>query len=77
MNKKECLEQQVATRLMTQSEAANYLNTSVGVLNTWRSIGKQKLPFVHWGRSIRYKKEDLDTWIENQTENKPEDKKGL
>lgn len=57
------------SKLMTQGQAANYLNTSVGVLNTWRSTGKQKIPFVRWGRCIRYKREDLDRWIESQSEN--------
>lgn len=57
------------SKLMTQAEAANYLNTSVGVLNTWRSIGKQKILFVRWGRCIRYRKDDLDRWIESQSEN--------
>jgi excisionase family DNA binding protein len=57
------------TKLMSQVEAANYLNTSVGVLNTWRCTGKQKIPHIKWGRKIRYRKEDLDAWIESQSVN--------
>ena len=56
--------------LMTQHEAAQYLGTSVGVLNVWRHLGKQKIPFVRWGRHIRYRKTDLDAWIESNVENK-------
>lgn len=56
--------------LMTQREAAQYLGTSVGVLNVWRHLGKQKIPFVRWGRHIRYRKADLDAWIESNIENK-------
>lgn len=59
----------IKSKLMTQAEAANYLNTSVGVLNSWRSTGKHKIPFVRWGRCIRYKQDDLDRWIESQSEN--------
>lgn len=56
--------------LMTQREAALYLGTSVGVLNVWRHLGKQKIPFVRWGRHIRYRKADLAAWIESNVENK-------
>ncbi len=51
--------------LLTQKEAAKYLGTTVGTLNTWRHYGKDKIPFVRWGNRIRYRKEDLDAWIEN------------
>lgn len=55
--------------LLTQEEAAKYLNTTVGTLNSWRHYGKQKIPFVHWGNRIRYRKSDLDVWISSQIEN--------
>lgn len=54
------------TILMTQKEAAQYLGTTVGTLNTWRHYGKDTIPFVRWGNRIRYRKEDLDTWIQSQ-----------
>lgn len=49
--------------LMTQREAATYLGTTVGTLNSWRHYGKDKIPFVRWGNRIRYRQEDLDVWI--------------
>ena len=49
--------------LMTQQEAAAYLGTTVGTLNSWRHYGKNTIPFVRWGHRIRYRPEDLDTWI--------------
>ena len=52
--------------LFTQKEAAAYLCTTVGTLNTWRHYGKDKIPYVRWGNRIRYRKEDLDAWIEAQ-----------
>lgn len=54
-----------ATRpmLMTQKQAAEFLGTTVGTLNVWRHCGKNTIPFVRWGRQIRYRKEDLDAWI--------------
>ena len=61
-------------KLLTQSEAAVYLGTTVGTLNSWRHYGKQKIPFIRWGNRIRYRQEDLDTWIANHAENKITDK---
>ena len=49
--------------LMTQQEAAEYLGTTVGTLNTWRHHGKHPIPFVRWGNRIKYLKEDLENWI--------------
>lgn len=54
--------------LMTQSEAAAYLGTTVGTLNTWRHYGKNPIPFVRWGNRIKYRKEDLDAWIAERLE---------
>lgn len=51
--------------LLSQKEAAEYLGTTVGTLNTWRHYGKNTIPFVRWGNRIRYRKSDPDTWIEN------------
>lgn len=50
-------------QLMTQKEAAAYLGTTVGTLNTWRHHGRDHIPFIRWGNRIRYRKEDLDEWI--------------
>lgn len=52
--------------LMTQKEAVAYLGTTVGTLNTWRHYGKDKIPYVRWGNRIRYRKADLDAWIQGQ-----------
>ena len=67
------------SQLMNQAEAAKYLGTTVGTLNAWRHYTKkdkhgnprQPIPFVRWGNRIRYRKIDLDLWIESQMENQP------
>lgn len=58
--------------LLSQKEAAEYLGTTVGTLNSWRCVGKNPIPFVRWGNRIRYCKADLDAWISSQTQNKVE-----
>lgn len=60
-----------SSSLMDQKAAAAYLGTTVGSLNTWRATGKHKIPYIIWGRSIRYRKEDLDTWIAEHSKNTP------
>lgn len=55
---------QIEKILLTQADAARYLGTTVGTLNTWRHQGKSKLPEIRWGNRIRYRKSDLDAWIE-------------
>jgi excisionase family DNA binding protein len=54
------------THLLNQREAAKYLGTTVGTLNSWRYQGKLTIPFLQWGNRIRYRQEDLDTWIESK-----------
>ena len=39
------------------------LGTTVGVLNTWRSQGRNPIPFIRWGNRIRYRREDVDRWM--------------
>lgn len=55
--------------LLNQTEAAEYLGTTVGTLNAWRHYGKQKIPYVRWGNRIRYRRADLDAWIRANSEN--------
>lgn len=61
--------EQDTSKLMNQAEAAKYLGTTVGTLNTWRHYGKQKIPYIRWGNRIRYRKADLDTWLKTQAVN--------
>ena len=51
--------------LLNQKEAAEYIGTTVSTLNSLRYYGKNRIPFLRWGNRIRYRKEDLDAWIES------------
>lgn len=51
------------TILLTQKQVAKLLGTTVGVLNTWRSQGRNPIPFIRWGNRIRYRREDVDRWM--------------
>lgn len=61
---------EVESILFSQREAAAYLHTTVKSLNSMRYHGRNTLPYLRWGRRIRYRKADLDAWIESNLENK-------
>lgn len=48
-------------------EAAQYLGLSPGTLPVWRCNGRHAIPFIRVGRAIRYRKSDLDRWLESRT----------
>lgn len=49
--------------LIKTDEAARILGISVHTLIVWRFTGRNNLPFVRLGRSVRYRRSDLDAWI--------------
>lgn len=53
--------------LLSEREAAEYLAISPATLRTWRCIGQPTLPFVRVGGAIRYRRSDLESWVEERT----------
>lgn len=52
--------------LLTETQAADFLNNSVRTLQWWR--GRKAGPaYVLVGRSVRYRRGDLLAWIEQNT----------
>ena len=47
-----------------REEAAKYLGLGVSTLAAWASNGAQDLPYSKMGRMVRYRKEDLDAFME-------------
>ncbi len=52
--------------LLTRAQAAEYLGTTVGTLSTWACTRAVEVPFVKIGRNVRYRRRDLDAWLESQ-----------
>lgn len=48
---------------LTPEEAAEYLGVSVATLSTWRCRLTYPLSYVKVGRSVRYRKVDLDNFL--------------
>jgi hypothetical protein len=52
--------------LLNEVQASGLLNLSVRTLQAWRSAGSGPL-FVRAGRAIRYRRRDLLTWMDDNT----------
>jgi excisionase family DNA binding protein len=59
----------LSSDLLTTEEAAGYLNTSKATLETWRCTKAVNLPFVRLGRAVRYRRSELDRWLQQNTQN--------
>ena len=51
--------------LVTRPEATKYLGLKPGTLEAWASRGTVNLPVIKLGRAVRYRKSDLDRFIES------------
>ncbi len=53
--------------LLTPPEAASYIGVSVDTLSVWRCTGRYNISYLKVGRLVRYRKSDLDAWLEKRT----------
>ena len=53
--------------LLTRQEAAEYLGVKPQTLAVWAVTGRYDLPVVKVGRLVRYRRSDLDKWLESRT----------
>ena len=52
-------------KLMTAKELASYMR--LNPLTVYRKAREGEIPSVRVGRSIRFKKEQIDKWLESQS----------
>lgn len=52
--------------MLTPKQAAKYLGISEGALRLWRSEGKGPRHFKAGEKLWRYRRADLDSWIEER-----------
>lgn len=52
--------------LMSPTQAASYLSVEVATLAVWRCTGRYALPYLKVGRLVRYRKSDLDAFLESR-----------
>lgn len=53
--------------LLNREQAAAYLGIQKQTLAAWATTGRYHLPMVKIGRSVRYKRESLDQFIEDRS----------
>lgn len=56
-----------APELFDTEPAANYLGIKGHTLEVWRTTGRYGLPFVRVGRRVKYRRADLDRFLESRT----------
>jgi len=53
--------------LLDERQAAEVLQVAPGTLSVWRSRGRYNIPFIKVGHLVRYRRADLETWLESRT----------
>ena len=53
--------------LLPPPEAAAYIGVTENTLSVWRCVGRYAIPFIKVGRLVRYRRSDLDAWLESRT----------
>lgn len=51
-------------KLWTTEQAGEFLNIPAATLIKWRSTGANNLPYVKIGHAVRYRRQDLDRWLD-------------
>jgi excisionase family DNA binding protein len=53
--------------LLTRTQAAKYLGVKVETLHNWACTGRYNLSFIKIGRLAKYRKSELDDFIDRRT----------
>lgn len=53
--------------LLTTAQSAVILGLSVRTLAAWRSARRSELPYLKVGGRVRYRRQDVAAWLDNQT----------
>jgi hypothetical protein len=52
--------------LLSETQAAELLQVAPGTLSVWRCTGRYALPFVKIGARVRYRRGDLQAWLDSR-----------
>ena len=50
--------------ILTKKELSNYIKCSVGMID---NLMKEDLPYIKLGRNVKFKKEDIDLYLNLKT----------
>lgn len=51
--------------IMSRKEAADYLGISESTMANWACTKKYHIPYFRVGRKVKYRRQDLDEFMEN------------
>lgn len=54
------------SELLTRPQAADYLGVKPDTLAVWSCTHRYALPYLKVGRAVRYRKADLDAWLDSR-----------
>lgn len=55
------------TPLLTIEEVSEFLRIPVSSLYRWRSAGSDAPPAIRLGRHLRFRRSDIEAWLEGRT----------
>ena len=58
---------EISDPLFTRAQAAEYIAVKPQTLAAWAVSGRYDLPFLRVGRCVRYRKSDLDRFLNERT----------
>jgi excisionase family DNA binding protein len=62
-----------SAKRMTSQEAADHLGVRVQTLAVWRRSKRHPdLPYIKVSQHVRYRRADLDRWLESRTHGSPD-----
>jgi len=53
--------------LLGNAAAARHIGVEPGTLEVWRSTKRYAIPYIKSGRLVKYRRADLDAWLESRT----------
>lgn len=57
--------QNITSPMLNREDAAKYLGISSSTLANWACTRKFNIPYFRLGKAVRYRKSDLDAFIES------------
>ena len=58
---------QPEANLFDNRVAAHYIDVKPQTLDVWRCTKRYEIPYIKVGRLIKYRKSDLDAWLNSRT----------
>ena len=53
--------------IMDREQAAQFIGVKPQTLSVWATTGRYQLPYIKVGRSVRYRKSDLEAFLASRT----------